>query len=408
MSSNDGPVINITTSRPISIADQRRNQQQPNRNRVIIRRQLPGGGSVFKKVITTRPRPDESQGAERRPAEGRSEIPPEFKWPEPVVETPESRFQQRTRELLGDRSFVPAALERDLQVRNGEGRKTTSVVSAPAVPRKKKIKPPLSVPTSAGQVSNNWKGLQKSLGLRETPRRPPPRAKKDVEEAMDATADGVVGVGADGEAEIPSASADTFVKTKSFSGLTKTVALDCEFVGVGPGGRENMLARVSLVNQFGHCVYDKHVKPTELVKDYRTHVSGIRPQDLKTGEDFKTVQREVSEILSGRTLVGHAVHHDLEVLLLSHPKSDIRDTSKFKPFRQINKGGTPSLKKLTAKVLGFAVQTGEHDSVQDAQATMRLYTMYKREWESKVSLKGKKLRMMQKKNKPALTHTPES
>ena len=59
--------------------------------------------------------------------------------------------------------------------------------------------------------------------------------------------------------------------------------MDCEFVGVGPGGRENMLARVTLVNQFGHCVYDKFVKPTELVKDYRTHVSGVRPQDLKKG-----------------------------------------------------------------------------------------------------------------------------
>ena len=111
-------------------------------------------------------------------------------------------------------------------------------------------------------------------------------------------------------------------------------------------------------------------------------------------------------MLNGRTLVGHAVHHDLEVLLLSHPKGDIRDTSKFKPFRQINKGGTPSLKKLTAKVLGFAVQTGEHDSVQDAQATMRLYTMYKREWESKVSMKGKKLRMMQKKKANPVEQQP--
>ena len=65
--------------------------------------------------------------------------------------------------------------------------------------------------------------------------------------------------------------------------MTKTVAIDCEFVGVGPGGQENMLARVSVVNQFGHCVYDKFVKPTELVKDYRTHVSGVRSQDLKKG-----------------------------------------------------------------------------------------------------------------------------
>lgn len=66
--------------------------------------------------------------------------------------------------------------------------------------------------------------------------------------------------------------------------LTKKVAMDCEFVGIGPGGVENMLARVSLVNQFGHCVYDTFVKPTELIKDYRTHVSGVRPHNLKKGE----------------------------------------------------------------------------------------------------------------------------
>lgn len=118
------------------------------------------------------------------------------------------------------------------------------------------------------------------------------------------------------------------------------------------------------------------------------------------GEDFKVVQQEIADILKGRKLVGHAVHNDLEVLLLSHPKHDIRDTSKFKPFRVINKGGTPSLKKLTAKILGFTVQTGEHDSIQDAQAAMRLYTMYKKQWESSLSMKSEKKRL-QAKNLPA-------
>ena len=31
------------------------------------------------------------------------------------------------------------------------------------------------------------------------------------------------------------------------------------------------------------------------------------------GKDFKVVQKEVSDILQGRLLVGHAVHHDLKV-----------------------------------------------------------------------------------------------
>ncbi|KAM4019466.1 LOW QUALITY PROTEIN: RNA exonuclease 4-like [Anomaloglossus baeobatrachus] len=75
------------------------------------------------------------------------------------------------------------------------------------------------------------------------------------------------------------------VKDRAFEGLTRTVAMDCEMVGVGKDGEESVLARVSIVNQFGKCVYDKFVKPTERVTDYRTAVSGVRPQDVKNGED---------------------------------------------------------------------------------------------------------------------------
>lgn len=59
--------------------------------------------------------------------------------------------------------------------------------------------------------------------------------------------------------------------------------MDCEMVGVGPKGEDSIVARVSLVNQFGKCIYDKYVKPTEEVTDYRTAVSGIRPENINTG-----------------------------------------------------------------------------------------------------------------------------
>ena len=65
--------------------------------------------------------------------------------------------------------------------------------------------------------------------------------------------------------------------------LTKALAMDCEMVGVGPKGEESIVARVSLVNQHGRCVYDKYVKPTQPVTDYRTAVSGVRPADLAQG-----------------------------------------------------------------------------------------------------------------------------
>jgi RNA exonuclease 4 len=179
----------------------------------------------------------------------------------------------------------------------------------------------------------------------------------------------------------------TLVKERSFQGLTKILAMDCEMVGIGFGGNDSILARVSIVNHFGHCVYDKFVKPTEKVTDYRTYVSGIRPEDIKDGEDFKLVQKEVSEMLNGRVLIGHSIKHDLKVLFLDHPRKHIRDTSTYKPFRAAFGGRTPSLKNLTATMIGVKVQEGEHSSVQDAQATMRLYTMVRKQWEEELTKK---------------------
>ena len=57
--------------------------------------------------------------------------------------------------------------------------------------------------------------------------------------------------------------------------MTKAVCLDFEMVGIGEMGADKMIARVSLVNQLGQCIYDKYVLPTEPVVDDRTPVSGV-------------------------------------------------------------------------------------------------------------------------------------
>lgn len=173
-----------------------------------------------------------------------------------------------------------------------------------------------------------------------------------------------------------------------FSGqpkLTKQIAIDCEMVGVEVGVNNDMLARVSLVNYEGDCVYDKFVKPTEHVIDYRTRVSGVRPMDLENATDFEIVQREVSDIIKGRVLVGHALKNDLKVLFLTHPKYMTRDSSRFRKFRE---GRTPALKNLAKKYLGVEIQDGEHSSIQDALAAMQLYRMFRKEWE--LSIKTRK------------------
>ena len=158
--------------------------------------------------------------------------------------------------------------------------------------------------------------------------------------------------------------------------------MDCEFVGVGPEGKESALARISIVNYFGHVVFDEFVKPREKVVEWRTWVSGIKPEHMKNAITFKEAQKKTADILEGRILVGHALKHDLEALMLSHPKSLLRDTSRHLPFRKLYaKGKTPSLKKLTTEVLKISIQEGEHSSVEDARATMLLYKKEKTEFE---------------------------
>lgn len=172
--------------------------------------------------------------------------------------------------------------------------------------------------------------------------------------------------------------------------LTKAVAMDCEMVGVGSKGEASIIARVSIVNAYGICLYDEFVKPKEKVTDYRTKISGVRPSDLKRGKDLFEVQKDVLNIIEGRILVGHSIKYDLDVLFISHPHHLIRDTSLYKPFREICCGKTPSLKKLTSRILGCEIQSGEHSSVEDAQATMLLYLRQKKDWEASIRAQRKR------------------
>ena len=94
---------------------------------------------------------------------------------------------------------------------------------------------------------------------------------------------------------------------------------------------------------------------------------------MEDARSFEEVYTEVSRILDGRILVGHALWKDLKMLMIGHPKRDIRDTSRHPPFRQLNGGNPPSLKLLASEFLGVEIQGGAHSSVEDARACMLLY-----------------------------------
>lgn len=153
-------------------------------------------------------------------------------------------------------------------------------------------------------------------------------------------------------------------------------------VGVGEGGEQSVLARVSIVNFHGHIILDQYVLPRERVTDYRTHVSGITPKLLKEhGKEFTVVQRQVADILKNRIIVGHALKNDLNALLLTHPPHLIRDTATYKPLKNATTNKPIKLKTLVMTHLSLEIQEGEHSSVDDARAVMELFKKYKSAWE---------------------------
>lgn len=191
----------------------------------------------------------------------------------------------------------------------------------------------------------------------------------------------------------PPLNCSMFVKTALRSGPsvkpTKVVALDCEFVGIGPDGREDALARASVVNSRGEVLYDSFVRVEAPVVDYRTQFSGVLPENL-TGpdaDDPRTARSEIANILKGRVLVGHAVHNDLRVLRIAHPRRDTRDTSDYykQLWRKNGRRGSapPALRLVVARVLGVdEFQRAGHDSCEDARASLALYKKNAKEWES--------------------------
>ncbi|KAL3821228.1 hypothetical protein ACJIZ3_007133 [Penstemon smallii] len=235
----------------------------------------------------------------------------------------------------------------------------------------------------------------------------------------------------DSEASKP----NPLLPTSSDCSLTDVVAMDCEMVGVGSLGNKSALGRVTLVNKWGNVIYDEHVRPVEYVVDFRTEISGIRPQDLKKdhrrvlekelaletdrsshsrgfnnllplyavllsfpAKNFNVVQKKVAEMIKGKVLVGHALRNDLKALLLTHPKKDIRDSSEYAPF--LKEGRSRSLKNLAAQFLDVEIQNGEHcpvsyfsphlvnmltsSQIEDARAAMMLYQKNMKPWERSV------------------------
>lgn len=246
-----------------------------------------------------------------------------------------------------------------------------AVQTAPAVKKQKLKKQAAAVPTiltapglQGKAMNSNWAAL-KGLVTSAAPRRQVAKGKPAADRPPALKAPEQVG---------------------SRAGVTPVVAIDCEMVGVGPNGTRSALARICMVNNDGGVLIDQYVQPQEKVTDYRTFVSGIEPKHLREGAvSLSEAQKLVAQILTGRILVGHSVHHDLQALLLSHPRKMTRDTATYPPLMMsVGKGQKAkprSLRHLAETELGLSIQAGEHSPVDDARSTLYLYHKHRKDWE---------------------------
>ena len=160
-------------------------------------------------------------------------------------------------------------------------------------------------------------------------------------------------------------------------------------VGVGPGGKRSVLARVSIVDYFGQCLFDRFVKVEERVTDYRYHVTGISPLDLTSSHalPFGVCRQQVISIIRNKVLVGHGLKNDLAILGIHHPWFAIRDTSTYYPYQKQDRNGRncPSrLCHLAKNHLGIEIQKDgqPHCPIEDACAAMALYRKNQLAWDN--------------------------
>ena len=190
----------------------------------------------------------------------------------------------------------------------------------------------------------------------------------------------------------------------------RVVALDCEMIGClevntpralssakqilsrkgkkakrDPMLREiSVAARCSIVDYGGAVLYDGYIMPKLKILSLRTKYSGITWKHLRTAVPFDVAQAEIIAVLEGCIVVGHAIRNDTAALNITLPQEMVRDTSTYKPLREmagLNPGAIPSLKNLANVLLGVTIQKGSHCSLEDARTTLELYKLVEPSWE---------------------------
>lgn len=179
-----------------------------------------------------------------------------------------------------------------------------------------------------------------------------------------------------------------------------TVALDAEFVLLSKeiaelhsDGTKSLirpqilsLARVSVVD--GNSVppkpfIDDIVATTGPVLDYLTKFSGIEPGDLDPNTSpYPLVTRQTAIVRLwllvnlGFRFVGHALVNDFRTINIQVPRNQVIDTVELFQDKGLIGPRKLSLKFLMWVLFDDQIQSGNHDSIEDAQAALKLYKFY--------------------------------
>ena len=144
------------------------------------------------------------------------------------------------------------------------------------------------------------------------------------------------------------------------------LAMDCEMCLTSVGYE---LCRISVVDALtNRTLLDSFVKPKNEIVDYLTQFSGVTEEDILC---CRMTLAQIQDILlreyifKDSILVGHSLENDLRVLNVTH--ENIIDTS----LLYMHPRGLPSrhaLRYLAHRFLQRRIQTGQHDSTEDAIA----------------------------------------
>ncbi|MQL96345.1 hypothetical protein Taro_029009 [Colocasia esculenta] len=168
--------------------------------------------------------------------------------------------------------------------------------------------------------------------------------------------------------------------------VSQVVGMDCEMVGGGSDGSLDLCARVCLIDEFENLIFHSYVKPQIPVTNFRYEITGITEDDLVDAMPLNQVKDNIKEILyngesigkayveggKAKILVGHGLDHDLYCLNMHYPPHLLRDTATYQPLMKTNVV-SHSLKYLTQNYLGYEIQSGVHNPLEDCRAALRLY-----------------------------------